>query len=305
MHSARKDGSSRVEVEPNSTVPRRTLGRLLRRHRTTAKITIKAAAEQLECSEQKIWRIETGQGPVRLADVSLLCSVYGVPPDIKDVLIGLSKETKAKGWWQSYGDVVPEWFELFVGLEGAARRIRKFEPALVPGLLQAHAYMETVISTDPPDRTPEDVQRRIAVKQNRQRLLQREFPEPPRLEVIMWEPVLDAAPAVPGAMQQQLWHLLKADELTHVSIRILPTTAGLSVPSVAGAFTIFEFPIDNGERVEPPIVYSESLTGALYLDKRDELEAYERVWSQMDGVALSETESAELIHQKLKELGMP
>ena len=294
-----------ADLEQNSTVPRRTLGRLIREQRTAARITIKGAAELLDCSEQKIWRIETGQVPVKLADMALLCNVYEVSSEIRDVLIGLSKETKAKGWWQSYGDAVPEWFELYVGLEGAARRIRKFEPSLVPGLLQALAYMGAVICADRPELSPEDVDKRVALKRERQALLNRHFPEPPRLEVIMSEAVLLATPDTPGALQQQLWHLLKTEEIPHVSVRVLPLSVGPHGASVSGAFTILEFPIDEGERTEPSIVYSESLTGALYLDKPHELETYERVWSRLDGVALSEARSAELIHQRLKEMGKP
>src|SRR3954462_12402645 len=113
----------------NSTVPRRQLGRFLRQQREAAGRTIKATAEYMEFSVQKLWRIEKGAVPVRGPEVKILCDFYGTDPGVTEALVSLAKETKARGWWQSYSDVVmPEWFELYVGLEAAAVRIRKYEP---------------------------------------------------------------------------------------------------------------------------------------------------------------------------------
>jgi transcriptional regulator with XRE-family HTH domain len=291
-----------VDGDPGSTVPRRQLGRYLRQLREESGITVKAAADILECSFQKVWRIEKGAVPVRGPDVKLLCQAYKATPEMTEALAGLARETKAKGWWQSYGDAVPDWFELYVGLEGAASRIRKFEPSVVPGLLQARAYMESVILADQPDMADEDVQRRIAIRTERQGLLSRHFPPPPRLEVIVDEAALRRSPDVPGAMAQQLWHLLKANELPHMSVRVLPLSVGPHRASLSGAFTILEFPSSEAARGEPPTIYSESLTGALYLDKPKEIERYEEVWSALAERALSEEESDKMITATIGEL---
>jgi hypothetical protein len=102
-------------------------------------------------------------------------------------------------------------------------------------------------------------------------------------------------------MRTQLWHLLKATELPQVSVRVLPVSAGPHEASVAGAFTMLEFPTDNGERPEPPTIYSENLTGELYLDKPAEINQYERAWRTLDVVALSDAESVTLLSSLLKE----
>jgi hypothetical protein len=73
---------------------------------------------------------------------------------------------------------------------------------------------------------------------------------------------------------------------------------------VAGSFVILDFPADKGGRAEaePSVVYSESLTGALYLEKPDELRAYEEVWRSLDGLALSESESKDMIREMIGEM---
>ncbi|MFI5495940.1 helix-turn-helix domain-containing protein [Actinoplanes sp. NPDC051859] len=284
-----------VDSEPGSTVPRRQLGRYLRQLREESGLTVKAAADVLECSFQKVWRIEKGAVPVRSPDVRLLCQAYQATPEMTEALAGLARETKSKGWWQSYGDAVPDWFELYVGLEGAASRLRKFEPSIIPGLLQARAYMEAVILADQPDMTDPDLQSRIAMRTERQGLLSRHFPPPPSLEVIVDEGALRRSPTVPGAMQQQLWHLLKANELPHLSVRVLPLTIGPHRASVSGAFTILDFPSSDTEKGEPSTIYSESLTGALYLDKPKEIQRYDEVWSDLSDRALTKGESQKMI----------
>ena len=107
-----------------STVPRRQLGRYLRQLREAVPLTVKVAAESLEWSPVKIWRIESGQTGMRVLDVEAMCRTYGTADDMTEALKSLARETKAKGWWHSYGSAVPEWFELYVGLESAASRLR-------------------------------------------------------------------------------------------------------------------------------------------------------------------------------------
>lgn len=296
-----------LETTPSSgsTVPRRQLGRYLRQYREGAKKTIKDAYEHIECSQQKIWRLEKGDPNVvvKSTEVKLLCDFYSVPPEIKEALVSLSKETKVKGWWHAYGEVIPDWFELYVGLETAANRLRKYETTLVPGLLQAHAYIEAAVRAEIPKVAEDVVESRIRIKQERQGLLTRSFPPPPQLDVILAEAAVRAKLDAPGAMQQQLWHLLKAtDELPHVRVRVLPSVGPHSAAG-AGSFTILEFPPSDRGSGEPPTVYSENITGALYLDHPRELAIYEQVWAELEALALDERDSKEMITALLKDLG--
>jgi transcriptional regulator with XRE-family HTH domain len=284
-----------VADEPGSTVPRRQLGRLLRQYRTEAGVTLDGAAEQLEYSRQKIWRIESGLGPVRMLDVKAMCELYGVAPDMAEVLVSLAAETKARGWWHAYGDAIPTWFELFVGLEASASRLRLYDESLVPGLLQTRGYMVAVYQRRS-GMSDDDRERAVEVRLQRQGVLTRRLPPAPELDVVLSEAVLRRTIGDRKAMVEQLEHLVAVGKLTNVAVRVLPLAAGPHRGAVAGTFYILDFPPGNGRGpIEPSTVYRESLTGALYLDRPEELAAYRDVWTSLDALALDGGESKKMI----------
>ncbi|MET8041789.1 helix-turn-helix transcriptional regulator [Micromonospora sp. NPDC005215] len=284
-----------------STVPRRQLGRALRDLRTEAGITLDAAAETLECSRQKVWRIESGLGSVRGVDVRAMCELYGATGELTRALTSLAGETRAKGWWHAYGDAVPEWFELYVGLESAASRLRFFNEAMVPGLLQHRGYALGVYQHRS-EVSDEERECLVQVRLQRQALLRRRLPPPPKLDVILSEAALLRTVGSPGTMADQLHHLLMLGNTATNSIRILPLTAGLHRGVEAGSFVMLEFPLGNRAFPEPSVVYSESWTGALYLDRPDEFAAYEKVWASLDQLALDEGQSRHLINKIIGEV---
>jgi transcriptional regulator with XRE-family HTH domain len=280
-----------------STVPRRQLGRMLRQLRTEAGVTLDAAAAALECSRQKVWRIECGVGAARSLDVKAMCTLYDATPDLVTALTGLASETKTKGWWHAYGDAIPEWFELFVGLEATASRLREHDGSLIPGLLQTRAYAMGIYRLDRPQASDAERERAVEVRLQRQSVLTRRLPAPPRLEVVLSEAVLLRVVADKPTMVEQLRHLLEVTELPNVSIRVLPLAAGPHRGAVAEAFVMLDFPIGNRNTPEPPIVYSESWTGALYLDRPDEVAAYQNIWTSLEKLALDEGQSKHMINK--------
>lgn len=227
-------------------------------------------------------------------------SVLGLVGAARDVLVGLAKESRARGWWHSYGDVIPRWFELFVSLEQTANRIREFAPQLVPGLLQHSGYMGVVIRSHLPHLDDAEVFERIKLRRERQQLLTHSFPAPPDLEVIISEVVLLSEPSAEGVMRQQVWHLLKATELPGVTLRVLPLSANPHRSSTTGGWILMDFMAENGN-TPPSTVYSEDLTGAIYLDKSNEITIYKEVWKELGGLALSPEQSIELMSQRLTE----
>ncbi|WP_326557637.1 helix-turn-helix domain-containing protein [Micromonospora sp. NBC_01796] len=277
-----------------STVPRRQLGRALRGLRTEAGMTLDGVAEALQCSRQKMWRIETGLGAVRMIDARAMCELYRATPKLTAALTGLASETKAKGWWHSYGDAVPEWFEMYVGLEQAASRLREHDDTLVPGLLQTPDYTRGVYQNRP-NMPKEELEEVLEVRHQRQGVLARRMPKAPQLAWVLSEAVLLRRVGGSAVMASQLAHLLDRAELPNVSIRILPLSAGAHNGALAGAFVMLEFPLTNRTVPEPPIIYSESVTGALYLDRPEEFAVYEKIWTSLETLALDEEQSRRLI----------
>jgi transcriptional regulator with XRE-family HTH domain len=286
-----------------STVPRRQLGRHLRDLRGQARLTLRAAATALEWSEAKMWRIETGQTSMRSLDVEQMCRIYGAPAGQTTSLMALAKETKARGWWLSYSDVINEGFDVFIGLEEAASRILQYESELLPGLLQTEDYARALFTGGISTYDPQEVERRVQLRLARQTLLTR-VTNPPDLHVVLNEAVLHRPVGGRKVMADQLEKLVKMAELPNVSIRVVPFTTGFHQGLNSGPFILMEFPVNsNGQPTEPPTIYVDSFTGALYLDKPSEIDQYSRAFEGLWTIATSEPESRNAIAEAAKQLG--
>jgi transcriptional regulator with XRE-family HTH domain len=289
-------------AQTGSTVPRRQLGRYLRDLRGSVGLTVRAAAKELERSEPTLWRIESGLTSVRSVEVEIMCRLYGASEDMTKALMALAKETKAKGWWQTYGDVVPEWFDLFVGLEGAANRMSEYEDSLVPGLFQTAAYARTVITADHPDESDAEIDRRVELRIGRQAILRRPV-DPPVLQIALRESVLRCPVGGNAIMADQLERLVEVSELLNVSLRVAPMSAGFHPGTLTGSFTILRFPLNGGgQESEPPTVYKEMYTGALYLDKPHEVERFDAAFETISETSLDETAARDLIARTAEEM---
>ncbi|WP_026185335.1 helix-turn-helix domain-containing protein [Salinispora pacifica] len=287
--------------DSGSTVPRRQLGRYLRELRENAYVTVSAAAKELEWSAPRIWRYETGQVPMHPNDVEAMCRVYGAARETIETMRALARETKAHGWWHSYGSAIKDWFKLYVGLEAAATRIRKYEVDLVPGLLQTVEYMTEVIATDHPQLSAAERQAKVEVRLHRQRLLTRAIPRAPQLEVVLNEAVLRRPLRDRSAMVRQLEALLVTGERHNVGLRVLPLSAGVFRWAQVGTFTMLEFPTDVREP-EPTTIYTDGPCGAVYLDKPHEIQIYEDAWRSLSERTRGVAESRELIAAIAREM---
>lgn len=290
------------EEMTGSTVPRRQLGRYLRDLRQQQRLTVRTAAERLEWSEAKIWRIETGQVSLRSLDVEAMCRIYGASATLTEALMGLARETKARGWWHAYGDVIPEGFDLYIGLEEAASSLAWYESELIPGLLQTEAYAHTLIEADNPGVGGEEIDRRVHVRLARQALLTRRTAAP-QLRIVLNEAIVKRPIGGTAVMREQLRRLLEVGELPNVSLRMMPFDIGLHPGVMSGPFVILRFPRNgDGRETEPPTVYVDGFTGALYLDKPGEIDRYDKAFAGVQDSALPEGPSRAMIHQAAREL---
>ncbi|WP_228829521.1 helix-turn-helix domain-containing protein [Nocardia beijingensis] len=280
-------------------MPRRQLGRHLRDLRNRAGMTTRVAAQQLEWSEAKIWRIETGQTSLRGLDVEAMCKVYGAPPDLLERLRALARDTKAKGWWTAYGDVIPEGFDVYIGLEEAACRLLTYENELVPGLLQTEGYTRAVCAAAHPELSADEIDRRVRLRQARQALVTR--PNAPlELDALIDEAVLCRRIGDPEVAAGQLDHLLRMIELPNVRIRLVPGDCGYHDGMTSGRFVLLEFPdVRYGEPPEPPVVYLEAFTGPVYVDKEPEIARFRTAFASIEAAAVDPRVRIEEVRKSL------
>jgi transcriptional regulator with XRE-family HTH domain len=262
------------------TALRILLGGQLRRLREARGLTRQNAGDAIRASDSKISRLELGRVAFKERDVADLLTLYGVDPEKRDVLLALAREANNPGWWHKYSDIVPDWFELYVGLEQAASLIRTYEVQFVPGLLQTESYARAVTRLGHGRVSAEEIERRVDLRMRRQELLTR--PGAPTLWAVLDEAVLRRPLDGPEVMRAQVRHLVEVAGLPNVTVQVVPFRVG-GHAAAGGPFSILRF----SEPQLPDLVYLEQLTSAIYLDKRDEADDYMAVMDRLCVDAIS------------------
>jgi transcriptional regulator with XRE-family HTH domain len=287
---------ARTLVSPprGPTALRIALGIQLRQLRQAGHITTAEAAEVIRATPSKISRLERGRTTAKQRDVADLLSLYGVTdPAEREELLELARQTSAPGWWQQYGDVLPRWFESYIGLETAASVIRSYELQFVPGLLQTEEYARAVISISNAHASAEEIAHRVSLRMRRQDLLTR--PGAPEMWAVLDEAALRRSPGGPEVMRAQLEHLLRVIELPNVTLQIVLFDTGPHA-AAGGPFSILRFP----EPDLPDVVYLEQLNSAVYLDQPDDVTGYQTIMDQLCVQAETSTASRAMIGALLR-----
>ncbi|MEV5318776.1 helix-turn-helix transcriptional regulator [Streptomyces sp. NPDC052687] len=280
------------ERRPAPTVGQVVLGKRLQELREAAGLSREDAARVLRVAPATVRRMETAEVALKIPYVQLLLDAYGVPEDDAAAFVTLAEEANQPGWWQRFHDVLPDWFSLFVSLEGAARLIRSYEPHFVPGLLQTEEYARAVLEAGTIGQTDRpSLERHVSLRMARQELLRR--PNPPHLWVIMDETALRRPVSTrPEVMRGQLDRLLEAVESDRITLQVAEFTAGPH-PGTYAPFALFRF----AEPELPDMVFTEYLTGALYLDSRAEVSAHLEVLDHMTAHAASARRTKKILQE--------
>ncbi|KAB2975687.1 helix-turn-helix domain-containing protein [Streptomyces sp. SS1-1] len=278
------------ERRPAPTVGQVVLGKRLQELREAAGLGRDEAARSLRVAAATVRRMETAEVALKIPYVQVLLETYGVPEDEAAAFLSLAEEANEPGWWQRFHDVLPDWFSLYVSLEGAARIIRSYEPHFVPGLLQTEAYARDVMMNGTiAQKGPEAIERHVSLRMERQRLLER--PDPPHLWVIMDETVLQRPVGdTSEVMRDQVDKLLEFAERDRVTLQIAEFASGPH-PGTYAPFSLFRF----AEPELPDMVTTEYLSGALYLDSREEVAAHLEVLDHMSTTAASAERTKKLL----------
>ncbi|WP_131769235.1 Scr1 family TA system antitoxin-like transcriptional regulator [Candidatus Protofrankia datiscae] len=285
-----------VESGGGPTVRRILLGSLLRRLREDKGISREEAGYSIRASESKISRLELGRVSFKERDVADLLTLYGVMDEAERApLMALVREANTPGWWQNFTDVLPSWFQSYIGLEEAATLIRTYEIQFIPGLLQTEDYARAVITQGNSGVRSDTIERRISVRMNRQKLLAR--PTHPRLWVVIDEAALRRPLGGPKVMRAQLEHLIKLAGQPNLSLQIMPFRFG-GHAAEGGAFSILRFP----EADLPDVVYLEQLAGAVYLDKREDVDRYMEAMDRLCVDSVPPAASIDVLNTIISEL---
>jgi hypothetical protein len=273
------------------------LGAQLRRLREGKGISREDAGWEIRASGSKISRMELGRVSFKERDVADLLSMYGVAAaQERDALLGLARQANNPGWWHHFGDILPNWFQSYLGLEAAASLIRTYEIQFVPGLLQTPEYARAVILLGHSGAVAAEIDRRVELRNQRQSILNR--PNPPQLWAVIDEAVLRRPIGGVEVMRKQIEALIDASRLSNVRLQIIPFNAG-GHAAAGGPFAILRFP----EAELPDVVYVEQLTSAIYLDKRDDVDHYAIAMERVCIDAGPPSHTPDILEKLLNEVG--
>jgi len=277
------------EPRGGPTVLRIMLGNQLRRLREDGGITPDEAGYEIRGSRSKISRIEHGRVGFKERDVEDLLTLYGVTDeDLRASMLTLARQANTPGWWAKYNDVLPVWFEPYLGLETAASLIRSFELQFVHGLFQTEDYARAVTILGYGPGAIDEIERRVSVRVRRQAVLT--SADPPRVWFVIDEAALRRPIGGRQVMRAQLEHLLDITVRPGLTIQVTPFLTGASY-AAPSSFSILSFATDD----LPDVVYVEQLTSAMYLDKRADVDRYAEAMDQIRATSYSPEQTKEMI----------
>ncbi|MEV0637720.1 helix-turn-helix transcriptional regulator [Streptomyces sp. NPDC050619] len=279
-------------MQHGPAVRRRKLGAELRALRTGAGFTSGEAAQMVGWHQSKVSRIETGASGVKPADVRLLLDAYSVrDSQLRELLLVLAGPDEGGGrhhWWHAYRGVLPPTYRDFISLESQASTMRTLETSVVPGLLQTPEYARAVTKAAVDGLDDERLDALVEVRLARQDVL-RTHP-PLELSAVLDEAVLRREVGGPEIMARQLARLVEAARLPQVRLQVLPFTAGAHI-GITGPFVVFSFSSTS----DLDVVVLDHLTSSLYLERKEDLQAYTEAFNTLQFHALSPEDSLDYI----------
>jgi len=266
---------------------RRRLAAELRKLRDQSGLNVTDAARRLGWQTSRLSRIETRQSGITSPDLRKLLDIYEVTDEgYRSYLADLARRVNERGWWQKYAGLIGSEYADLIGLEAEARAIRSYEQELVPGLLQTPDYARAAIRASRPTDTTEEIGRRVEIRLERQEILVRSDPVPPRFNVVLSEAVLRRPVGGYDVMRAQIEHLMRPRDRANVTIQVLAFDSGVH-PSMVGPFTAMTFPDPD----DLGVVNIEYATGSVFLEDPGELRVYDELWSTLQASALSADDS--------------
>jgi len=244
----------------------------LRRARSAAGMSQEDLGKLINYSSSLVSAVENGQRPLS-----------------REYVASVDQALKTAGIFErmlSSLDRAPVWLRDWIILEQEATLIRWFQPLLVPGLLQTEAYARALIEWG--GLLDESVaQKSIASRMERQDVLGKL--RPPQFIALIDAGVLQRLVGDRLIMADQCERLVKASELPHVSIQVIPAGAG-GHAGLAGPFIL-------AKGADFEAAHLDNSLQAQVIDRGDAVDTLVRKWEAIRGEALSRTQSIEMIKE--------
>ncbi|MFI0355454.1 helix-turn-helix domain-containing protein [Actinomadura sp. 9N407] len=270
------------------TVRRRRLASEMRKLRREAGKTREEAARFADIAPATVSRIEAATHAPKVADIMALCKFYGLDDERTEVLVTLARQSRQRGWWHQYSGSIPEWFEVYVGLEEEASEILDYAPEAIPGPLQSEGYIRAISLSGlrvPPDKELEHL---VELRLRRQERLVND--DPSKVWAIINEGAIRRQVGGRETMREQLGHLIRLSSYNHINIVVLPFTTGAH-PGMDGPCTVLRFP----EPHDPDVAYIQYRLGSIYLEDPSHVAEYIELFDHLRARALGPDESRDLI----------
>ncbi len=268
----------------------RLLGNKLRELREGRGLTLVAAQPVLRCSPSRISRIEQGLIRPSATTVRDWLIAYWVDPggETGKLLIDMADKLAEGGWWLRHGTMPPPYLS-YISAEEEATRVRNFELAVVPGLLQTPEYAAAVSRIGLEDDV-KAIKQRVEARLRRQEALHREG-SPLRVHAIISEAALLVQYGAFDVIRGQLAQLVELATLPNVTVQVVRFAAG-GLGRVSGGFVILDFAAG-----EAPLGCVESVGGSLFLETPTEVDRIEEEWTHLASLAESPHESVNTIKE--------
>jgi transcriptional regulator with XRE-family HTH domain len=262
----------------------------LKRLRVQARMTQKLVADTLDWSPSKVIRIENGQVAVGVSDLRALVALYGMNDSTHLAeLEQLARGSKRMPFSEYRGLISPDSMKFF-GYESSAAVLRQVESLIFPGILQTEEYARGILSLRR-DRAPEDVDRVVQTRRERQEILERPTP---LLHFIFDEGVLRREVGSPAVLRGQLLRAVELVRGGRISIQVLPFGLGYH-EALRGSFIHLEFDLAS----ESDVLYLENTRGgsSQFFEDVTTTGEYKETFYILEDKALSAERSAELMEE--------
>lgn len=234
-------------------------------------------ASAVGLSQGKVSKIETGAQSVRMDHVDAWLRACGASEHTRSELFDVAEAalTEAATWRQEHRAGMIAKQARTADMEQRTTRLRTFEPAVVPGLVQTPAYAAAILRQS--DITGQrDIAAAAAARMDRQRVLDADIPQ---VEVLMLSGALNWRPSEQdGLIAEQAERIAHLAESSRANIGVVPTSA-VGIPPPLAGFGIYDLADDS------ELVVVETFAAEIYHDDPRDVAVYVEVFDKLTAAA--------------------